>query len=299
MLFTSLAILGAALQKGTIGTIESFHFDSPGKGFDVRITYPEAAGRCPIIVWSHGLGGSKDAYGPLVGYWAAHGYVVIQPTHADSLTLAERPGRPSTSNWSERPAQISAILDRLPTLERQLPALRGKIDEKRVLVGGHSFGAHTAQLVAGTKLRGFLARGKSFEDKRPVAFIWISPQGTGPMISSQAWSEIRRPVLMISGDNDANPVTGQPASWRKEVWEGLAPGDKYLLWVKDAYHGFGGISGRVRFPGSGEANENQVRDVQLATTAFLDAFLKRDLSAKGRLDGGLKPLPAPATLTKK
>jgi len=297
-----MLFLGLAMAATAIKSVETLHM-GPGDGFDVRVTYPVGKGPFPVVVWSHGLGGSKDAYQPLATYWAEHGYIVIQPTHADSLAKSGARSRQamlaSTKNWSERPKQISAVIDGLPVLGAQVPDLKEKVDLQRVVVGGHSFGAHTSQLVAGTELSGFLARGGSLEDKRPIAFIWISPQGTGPMLRSTAWANIHRPILMISGDNDASPIDGRSASWRREVWDGLAPGDKYLLWVKDAYHGFGGISGRMRFPGSGEPNEGQVQDVQMATTTFLDAFAKNDPAAKKKLTGANLSFPAPATLSRK
>jgi dienelactone hydrolase len=299
---------------GGIRAVETLHIDQAG-GFDVRVTYPEGAGPFPVIVWSHGLGGSKDSYQPLATYWADHGYIVIQPTHADSIQKRVADGKltqsqasqafsrqgmvSSMTNWDQRPKQISAVIDALPGLGQRIPDLKGKIDTTRLAVGGHSFGAHTSQLVAGTQLFGLVARGRSFEDKRPIAFIWISPQGPGAMLRSNSWEGIHRPVLMISGDNDSSPVDGRPASWRKQVWEGLAPGDKYLLWVKDAYHGFGGISGRIRFPGSGELNDGQVKDVQVTTTTYLNAYVKGDAAAKRSLQSGIGGFAAPAQLTSK
>jgi len=299
-----MLILGLLLAGMTIKAVETLHVNGPGDGFDVRVTYPVGAGPFPVVVWSHGLGGSKDAYQPLATYWAERGYIVIQPTHADSLQkqsggFSREKLLAGTKNWSERPRQISAVLDDLPNLGKEIPDLKGKIDLKRIAVGGHSFGAHTSQLVAGTELTGFLARNRDFEDKRPIAFIWISPQGTGTMLRSTAWQNIKRPVLMITGDNDASPIDGKPASWRMEVWEGLPKGDKYLLWVNGAHHGFGGISGRMRFPGSGELDPNQVKDVQVTTTAYLDAFVKGDLAAKRSLDDNSLKLPAPAKLSRK
>ena len=59
------------------------------KDLHVKVTYPKADGKFPVIVFSHGFGGSKDTYASLTEYWAARGYVVIQPTHDDS-TLQRR-----------------------------------------------------------------------------------------------------------------------------------------------------------------------------------------------------------------
>ncbi len=39
----------------------------------------------PVIVWSHGVFGSHEGYEPLVRAWVEAGYVVVQPTHDDTL----------------------------------------------------------------------------------------------------------------------------------------------------------------------------------------------------------------------
>ena len=70
----------------------------PDRGADlqVRVTAPTTGPDLPIIVFSHGFGFSMDAYGPLVDFWAAHGFAVIQPTHLDSVTLGLAPDDPRT-----------------------------------------------------------------------------------------------------------------------------------------------------------------------------------------------------------
>lgn len=50
----------------------------------VKVTYPETGEDLPVILLSHGHGGSMYlasmyGYEPLTLFWAAHGFVVIQP----------------------------------------------------------------------------------------------------------------------------------------------------------------------------------------------------------------------------
>ena len=37
--------------------------------------YPASGGRCPVVIFSHGLGGSRDGDQYLGRHWASHGYV--------------------------------------------------------------------------------------------------------------------------------------------------------------------------------------------------------------------------------
>lgn len=59
----------------------------------IRITVPTIGSSLPIILLSHGQGSSNNlsslnGYGPLVDYYASHGFAVIQPTHLSSNTLS-------------------------------------------------------------------------------------------------------------------------------------------------------------------------------------------------------------------
>ncbi len=44
------------------------------------IYYPREDGVFPVIIFSHGIGGSKDDYVYLGKFWAEHGYVCIHVT---------------------------------------------------------------------------------------------------------------------------------------------------------------------------------------------------------------------------
>lgn len=76
------------------------------KSLELRVQYPvlaktvsnmsQATGteleRFPLIIFSHGAGGSKDGALPLTRHWVTHGYITIQPTHEDSVILRRRRG---------------------------------------------------------------------------------------------------------------------------------------------------------------------------------------------------------------
>src|SRR5262245_11053317 len=91
----------------TVRSVEKLvlHDASRNKDLELRITWPDAGGPFPTIVFSHGAFGSKDNYLTLTEYWASYGYVVLQPTHSDSRSLGVRPGDPKAfQDWASRPA---------------------------------------------------------------------------------------------------------------------------------------------------------------------------------------------------
>jgi predicted dienelactone hydrolase len=253
-----------------------------GKELQLRIHYPDASGPFPLIVWSHGAGGSKDNYLTLLEHWASHGYVTIQPTHSDSRSLAAKASDPiSFRDWQSRPADISFILDSISELEAKEPALRGRMDAKQIGVGGHSFGANTAQLIGGARAS-VMGGEKSFEDQRVTAIALLSGQGPGEMLTEKSWSNFGKPLLVMTGSADGPTRTGQPAEWRKKPYELSPPGDKYLVWVEGLDHGYGGITG-VNMNPKHKPNDDHVRYTKMVTLAFWDAYLKDSSDAKAYL----------------
>lgn len=277
-----------------VSSVKSIRIYNANQGRDLELSavYPSSGGgKFPVVIWSHGAFGSKDSYAPLADFWASHGYIVIRPTHQDS---SENGTFPSLKNifafreWDVRPAEISLIIDHLDEIEKKAPGLAGHIRAGAVGMGGHSFGAQTAELLSGAKARGgFLNkdRQKNFSDSRIKAFMMVSLSGPDGVFSRDSFSGITRPVLAVTGDNDDAGRTKQPASWRKEAWKLMPAGDKYLLWIADAYHGFGGITGAHRWEGAGPMDLKQVDYVRCSGLAFWDAYLKGQAGAFDYLRG--------------
>ncbi len=269
-----------------IKTIKTFilHDSRRNKDLPLRITFPAGNGNYPVIIWSHGALGSKDGYQPLITFWASHGYVCIQPTHEDSRKLlgwrAFFNRKKIWQKWSTRPPDISLIIDSLSAISNRVAGLRGKMNLSRIGVGGHSFGAHTAQLIGGVEIVNPSNHRKfNFTDPRPAAILLISPSGTGPSLKPASFHGLTRPTMIITGTEDKSPLNGKGYRWRIGVYRYAPRGDKFLAVIQNAYHGFGGIAGPIRFPGSGPTNPRQVADVRALSTAFWNAYLKQDSTA--------------------
>src|SRR6187401_3360704 len=97
---------------------------APGRGEDLqlRVSAPAAGTGLPVIVFSHGFGESMDGYAPLAGYWAANGFVVVQPTHLDSRSLNVTPDDARYPEiWRFRVEDLSRTLDHLDAVEAAVP----------------------------------------------------------------------------------------------------------------------------------------------------------------------------------
>ena len=253
------------------------------KDLSVRVTYPLISGSVPVIVWSHGAFGSKDRYAPLVEHWASHGYAVIQANHEDSMALTGgRPDITTFARWAERPKDITLLIDSLRELEKGLEGFAGTLDATHLGVGGHSFGAHTAQLIGGVTTRSVPGGGhESHADARVKAVMLLSAQGRGEALDETSWNGLTRPALVITGTKDDSGRTGKPYTWRIEPYTYAPPGDKTFVLLRDAHHGFGGVTGPGRRGrASGPDNPSHVDAVRATSLLFWDTYLKGDLGAK-------------------
>ncbi|HRP63927.1 MAG TPA: alpha/beta fold hydrolase [Phycisphaerales bacterium] len=294
----------AELYKQAAGpfAVESKRMELPrseGKPLQIRVTWPVDEKPCAIVVFSHGALGSRDAYDPLIRHWASHGYICIQPTHGDSLSLMSDEQRRRlgtieravqnpqvTQHWRTRPADVSFVIDSLDRIEEETPTLKGRLNRDRIVSAGHSFGAHTAMLVGGASAKPAIGRRMTLTDTRVRAIVAISPQGVGGVFDEDSYRSIRVPAFMVTGTNDESPGRDdRGAAWRTKAFELAPPESTYLLFIEGAHHNFGGISGARNFPSAGASNPDHVKHVCSATLAFLDAVLKDEDAAKAYLDG--------------
>jgi predicted dienelactone hydrolase len=250
------------------------------RSLELRVTFPKESGKYPLIVYSHGFRGTLDTYDPLIKTWVSHGYVCIQPNHADSIVYfkgnlrnAFKVNASAFANWDERPQEMAMIIDRLSEIQNQVKSLSAKVDATRIGMGGHSFGAHTSSLLAGAMPR----TGQSIKDKRAKAFLLLSPQGEGNGFSSEAWADMTGPVMSVTGTEDVSIVPTTPAI-RRMPFDRSPAGNKFLLWIEGAHHNLGGISGRW-FPTSGKPDATILKTVEATTLAFWDKYLKSDKRA--------------------
>jgi len=115
----------------------------------------------PVILFSHGLGGSKDGNSFMGEHWAKRGYVAIFLQHAGSdesvwkgIELRERISAmqkaASSQNLFLRCEDVKKTVDQFEiwNTEEKHPLFK-KLDITHIGMCGHSFGAHTTQATAG------------------------------------------------------------------------------------------------------------------------------------------------------
>lgn len=237
---------------------------APGRALplEMRITAPMEGGDLPIILLSHGHGPSlylpsKDGYGPLSNFYAERGFVVIQPTHANSKVAGLAPdalGGPLFLR--ERVEDMTLILDQLETIEARVPAIAGRLDHGRIAAVGHSLGGHTVSLLLGARLTAHedAACGVDMREPRIKAGVLLAAPGQGGDDLSEnarqrypalglGFSNITTKTLVVFGDSDVSPhLTVRGADWHADAFH-HGPGADCLLTLSGAGHGLGGVAG--------------------------------------------------------
>jgi predicted dienelactone hydrolase len=265
------------------------------KYLHVRVFYPQEPGPYPVIVFSHGAGGSQSCCEGLTRHWATYGYVTLQPTHDDSTVqrrkageedinflVAVRDALKKPALWLSRPKDISFVLDSLPVLQKRIPALSGKMDVEHIGVGGHSMGAFTADAIAGALVDLPKHPATNFADPRVKAVVLLSPQGPGEFgLADHSWDHVKLPLLSMTGSLDLGAENHGP-DWKKIPFERSQPGAKYHVFIEGANH-MSFISAKTPLPGRAAQGDSILGFTNSASLAFWDAYLKADAGAKSYL----------------
>jgi len=259
----------------------------------VKIYYPEKGqGPFPVIVFSHGLGGSRDSYEYLGHHWASHGYVSVHLQHLGSDDAvwkeSEQPARDLARAAAdprialERPKDVSFVLDRVTAMNRDATPLKGRLDLRAIGMAGHSFGAWTTLAVAGQGL-GFRQQ-RSLADPRVKAAIEMSAPVPRGADLDRAYANIKLPILHMTGTLDDSPIGDTKAAERRVPFDHVQAAGQYLVIFQGGDHMI--FAGQRRQASKGEKDPRFHDLILQGTTAFWDAYLKGDAAAKAWLSRG-------------
>ncbi len=258
----------------------------------------------PVVIFSHGLGGTREGGSVWGEAWAAAGFVVVHIQHPGSDLAALR--AVATSFGDQRGLRTVASPEQLVARWRDVGFVLDEIERRHKLsisgsgesgnwgkarpiqIGlcGHSFGAHTTMGMAGQRY----PAGEPVNEPRLAAFIAFSPTAPSTGDPKFALAALTRPMLSITGTRDSDVAgVGATPERRFAVFGALPDGNKSHLVLQDADHmSFAGQTGRaveiVR-------REQVTRDLQPShhalicriTTDWWRASLLDDSAAKQRL----------------
>lgn len=261
------------------------------RSIPLRIYLPAQKTPAPVVLFSHGLGGSRTGNAYLGNHWSARGYVAVFLQHpgSDESVWKDRPvgerraalkKAVSIRNFMLRTQDVHTVLDQLEIMHRTSGhILADRLDMRRVGMSGHSFGATTAQAVSGER---FLFDVNQ-TDPRIRAAVMMSPGAPRHGDLIKAFGKVSVPWMLLTGTKDHSLIVDDDAASRLKIFPALPPGSNYELVLYNAEHS---AFNQTAIAGDKEKrNPNHHRAILALTTAFWDTYLRNDPAAKEWLDG--------------
>ena len=246
----------------------------------------------PVILWSHGFGGSRDGAAFISRYLAIHGYAVIHLTHAgtDSSLWEGKKEHPwdilrkmkiARSVTFDRFRDVPFALDALKKWAGEHPEITQRWDFERLGISGHSFGAMTAQVIAGQLVPDEYGALVSMADHRFKAGIAYSPVPISHLSDAPdtaLYGPINIPLLHMTGTKDTSPLASFAYDHRLLVHEHTDHPEKYLLVKNEGDHMvYNGTRGKLKANPHRERHEDIIKTM---AHGFWDAQLKADNTAR-------------------
>jgi dienelactone hydrolase len=283
----------AAEAEAAYRTHDFDWFDAArGRAVPVRLYLPaaaDAARPAPLVVFSHGIGGSRHGYSWLGSFWASRGYASLHLQHVgsdrsvwignplDMLLRLQSAARDDEA--IARVRDLSFALDRLLAGE-----LAPRIDGRRIVAAGHSYGANTTLLAAGAQVR---------RDGRPVdlrdlrvraAIVLSAPPFYGEGDPAPILAGVRVPSLHVTATEDVIRIPGyySGAADRIAVFDATGSPRKALAVFGGGSHSI--FTDRIG-PGGPVLNAQVKQATRELSLAFLASVFDGD-------DGALRRWPA-------
>jgi predicted dienelactone hydrolase len=295
---SAIAALAALLLPGPIAAaapgIETGVFHDAGRGRDVPYTayWPDGQkGPRPVVIFSHGLGGTANAAPYLGRALSRADFIAIHIQHAGSdasvyrgsqgrrqISEALRASVHVPANGRNRFLDLPFVLDTLARRNAAGP-WANKMDLGRVGMAGHSYGARSALVAAGQRV------GKkyvSLRDARIRAGIAISTSAPGGNLDlGRTFGDISIPLLHITGTKDRGAFSWRsqitPAS-RLEPYRRIGAPIQYLLVLEGADH-YVFSAKRLGTRREKPLDRAHIASVGRLATAFFQAHLLGDAQA--------------------
>lgn len=242
----------------------------------VRFYIPEADGKMPLIVFSHGLGGDRYGYKFLAEYWSGHGFACLMLQHPGSDSGLWKGVDPAESkrnifkaasiqNSLLRVQDVRFAMVKLAELCAEGGIYANKIDMEHAGIAGHSFGAQTTLAAVNS--------GKEFIAAIPMS----APAVGGKLVQKLSYGNIAVPCLHMTGTLDNSPVGETKAEQRRVPYDCISSSDQYLVnFIGGDHMIFSGVWMPLR---DNNKDADFHRCIKSAATAFWYGYLKGDQDA--------------------
>lgn len=240
----------------------------------------------PLVVFSHGIGGSRQGYSYLGKYWSARGVASLHVQHVGSDVELWR-GNPfgvvgrlqAAAQEKEaiaRAGDVRFALDRM--LSDEMGSRGAAVDRQRLVAAGHSYGANTTLLTVGAQV---VRDGQTINylDSRFSAAVVISaPPFYGEPDLAAVLSKVSVPTMHVTSTDDMIEIPGYRSGVedRLAIFDAIAHPNKLLAVFHGGSHSM--FTDRS-FTGGPSLNAKVKVATADLTLAFLDLIYERDGTA--------------------
>ncbi len=231
--------------------------------------------KLPLIVFSHGLGGSRDRYAYLGKYWASQGFASLHVQHVGSDRQLWRGSRLTLPFRLMAAAGDEEALARVADVKFALSTLLDSdfgatIDQSKLVMAGHSYGANTSMLLVGAKVERSGSLPPLRDPRFSAALLISAPPFYDGEPLAKVLASVTVPTLHITNTMDEIEVPGYHSSPsdRIDLYQAMGGSYKVLAVFHGGNHNI--FSGRRQRP----ELSVQAQVLQAATQSLSSAFLK-------------------------
>ena len=151
----------------------------------------------PLVMLSHGGGGTYLVYRTIAAHLAKNGYIVAMPEHAGN-NVRDNALDGTAENLENRPRHLRLAMDTVFSDSQLMHHVRP--DEAIVI--GHSMGGYTALAVAGGQpWAGMGQKILVTPDTRVKALVLMAP-ATGWFVPNDSLQQLNVPILLLAAEHD-------------------------------------------------------------------------------------------------
>lgn len=264
-----------ALEEAGFDTAEFDWTDaSRQRTVPVRLYLPRSERPAPVVVVSHGIGGSRRGYSWLGTYLASHGIAALHLQHVGSDRQVWTGNPFGVLGRLQDAAQDGEAIARVHDLRFALDQLLGsayasRLDPKRIAAAGHSYGANTALLASGASVQ---RQGRQVDLRDPrirAAIVMSAPPFYGEREPQRILGSVTMPQLHVTATQDIIRIPGYYSGFedRLAVYDATGGTRKWLAVFEGGSHSM--FTDRA---GTGGVALNP--QVKMATRALALAFLR-------------------------
>ena len=246
--------------------------------------YPQPV---PLVVFSHGIGGSRDGYSYLGKNWAAKGYASLHVQHEGSDNRLWTGNPLALVARMQDAAQEAEAMNRVHDLRFALdqvlasPDLAPRLDSARIVAAGHSYGANTVLLASGAVVQRATGPVQLRDNRLKAAVIISAPPFHGETEPQNIVKPISIPTLHITATGDDIRIPGYVSNHddRVRLYEQTGGLQKSLVVYREGSHSM--FTDRLNTGGQDLNPKVKAATLELTVAFFNDVLAgqKGDLSA--------------------